>query len=207
MKDLSAYSSLSKLDLGRILTSTPVAHALTIHAVLSHNNCNAVFLFFYDLTFPLSDNCFSEIFGLEQCTKLTHLNLEHNKISKISGLSTLRLTHLSLVSPTLSPSHMQYAHPCIITSTNFNRRTHFSFPLLGSPSIYMYGFTSGGLFPHTGCLVSVNRRIHTHTLTHSRMLHIFLIVCVLSHACWLFILICPLCFSSYLCFWPHFYIQ
>uniref|UniRef100_A0A8C4I5K9 Leucine-rich repeats and guanylate kinase domain containing n=1 Tax=Dicentrarchus labrax TaxID=13489 RepID=A0A8C4I5K9_DICLA len=57
MKDLSAYSSLSKLDL---------------------------------------DNSFSEITGLEQCCKLTHLSLAHNKISRISGLDSLPLTHLCL---------------------------------------------------------------------------------------------------------------
>lgn len=49
------------------------------------------------LTGPLSDNSFSEICGLEHCCMLTHLNLEHNKISQISGLDGLPLTHLCLV--------------------------------------------------------------------------------------------------------------
>lgn len=49
------------------------------------------------LTCPLSDNSFSEICGLEHCCMLTHLNLMHNKISRISGLDRLPLTHLCLV--------------------------------------------------------------------------------------------------------------
>uniref|UniRef100_A0A3P8S6A1 Leucine rich repeats and guanylate kinase domain containing n=1 Tax=Amphiprion percula TaxID=161767 RepID=A0A3P8S6A1_AMPPE len=35
------------------------------------------------------DNNFCEISGLEQCCKLTHLSLAHNKISRISGLDSL----------------------------------------------------------------------------------------------------------------------
>lgn len=44
------------------------------------------------------DNSFCEIGGLEQCCRLTHLSLAHNKITKISGLDSLPLTHLCLVS-------------------------------------------------------------------------------------------------------------
>uniref|UniRef100_A0A3B4ZV31 Leucine rich repeats and guanylate kinase domain containing n=1 Tax=Stegastes partitus TaxID=144197 RepID=A0A3B4ZV31_9TELE len=57
MKDLSAYLSLSRLDL---------------------------------------DNSFREISGLEQCCKLIHLSLAHNRISRISGLDSLPLRHLCL---------------------------------------------------------------------------------------------------------------
>uniref|UniRef100_A0A3Q0SQQ7 Leucine rich repeats and guanylate kinase domain containing n=1 Tax=Amphilophus citrinellus TaxID=61819 RepID=A0A3Q0SQQ7_AMPCI len=42
------------------------------------------------------DNSFCEISGLEQCCRLTHLSLAHNKISRISGLGSLPLTHLCL---------------------------------------------------------------------------------------------------------------
>lgn len=60
---------------------------------------NAVFLCVCFLTYPPSDNSFSEISGLEHCCMLTHLNLGHNKISQISGLNSLPLTHLCLVGP------------------------------------------------------------------------------------------------------------
>uniref|UniRef100_A0A3B4GY09 Leucine rich repeats and guanylate kinase domain containing n=1 Tax=Pundamilia nyererei TaxID=303518 RepID=A0A3B4GY09_9CICH len=48
------------------------------------------------LTKLVLDNSFSEISGLEQCCRLTHLSLAHNKISRISGLGGLPLTHICL---------------------------------------------------------------------------------------------------------------
>lgn len=65
----------------------------------------------FSLTCPLSDNSFGEISGLEQCCMLTHLNLAHNKISRISGLDSLPLTHLCLVgSPLAVKTVFQSAH-------------------------------------------------------------------------------------------------
>uniref|UniRef100_A0A3P8Z8D4 Guanylate kinase-like domain-containing protein n=1 Tax=Esox lucius TaxID=8010 RepID=A0A3P8Z8D4_ESOLU len=43
-----------------------------------------------------TDNCFSEIRGLEHCASLSHLSLAHNKISHISGLDNLPLKELCL---------------------------------------------------------------------------------------------------------------
>lgn len=53
----------------------------------------------------LPDNSLTEITGLEKCCSLTVLNLEHNQIFRISGLSSLPLTHLSLVGPTRTVTH------------------------------------------------------------------------------------------------------
>uniref|UniRef100_A0A8C7Z4C7 Leucine-rich repeats and guanylate kinase domain containing n=1 Tax=Oryzias sinensis TaxID=183150 RepID=A0A8C7Z4C7_9TELE len=44
----------------------------------------------------LSEIYQNEITGLEQCYRLTHLSLAHNKISRISGLDGLPLTYLCL---------------------------------------------------------------------------------------------------------------
>ncbi|KAI5618023.1 leucine-rich repeat and guanylate kinase domain-containing protein isoform X2 [Silurus asotus] len=42
------------------------------------------------------DNFISEIRGLENCSSLTHLSIEHNKILRISGLNNLKLRQLCL---------------------------------------------------------------------------------------------------------------
>lgn len=77
------------------------------------------------LTCPLSDNSFGEITGLEQCCKLTNLSLEHNKISGISGLDGLPLTHLCLVGPTLLQSETlctecTFTHKNTLAHSTFN---------------------------------------------------------------------------------------
>ncbi|KAK3544761.1 hypothetical protein QTP86_026784, partial [Hemibagrus guttatus] len=69
MKDLSAYTSLRKLILG-FVNLDQVLHWL--------------------------DNFISEIRGLEKCSSLTHLSMEHNKILCISGLRNLPLRQLCL---------------------------------------------------------------------------------------------------------------
>lgn len=89
-----------------ILFSNPYCFFLCFYMIMSTEiyltkvlHSNATFPCVLLLTCPLSDNSFSEISGLEQCCNLTHLNLEHNRISRISGLNGLPLIHLCLVGP------------------------------------------------------------------------------------------------------------
>ncbi|KAF3859194.1 hypothetical protein F7725_021593 [Dissostichus mawsoni] len=106
MEDLSAYSSLCNLDLDCILIRTYIhpyalelAHFLSLCLCIFSTNAlysTACSFCDYFLTHPYLDNSLSEITGLEQCFKLTHLSVAHNKISRISGLHSLPLTHLCL---------------------------------------------------------------------------------------------------------------
>ncbi|KAM6895743.1 LOW QUALITY PROTEIN: leucine-rich repeat and guanylate kinase domain-containing protein [Xenentodon cancila] len=52
--------------------------------------------YIYLCKMDLDYNSFSEITGLEQCCRLTHLSVAHNKLSRISGLDGLPLTNLCL---------------------------------------------------------------------------------------------------------------
>lgn len=152
MKDLSAYSFLSELNLERILTGRHLRSSMWTHTDLYimmqfYMQYNAVFLCVCLLTYLPSDNSFSEISGLEHCCMLTHLNLGHNKISRISGLKSLPLTHLCLVGPPTICSAMctfirtltQYLlleifHTMYFTSCALNHR-YFIYPLV-SPSAF-----------------------------------------------------------------------
>lgn len=115
MKDLSAYTSLTKLDLDCILKKATLTfiyftyHPASACALANPQNfyCQAqsihlYFLLYYSWSCHVSDNSFREITGLEQCCKLTHLSLANNKISRISGLDSLPLTHLCLVGASLT---------------------------------------------------------------------------------------------------------
>lgn len=105
----------------------------------------------FSLTCPLSDNSFGEISGLEQCCMLTHLNLAHNKISRISGLDSLPLTHLCLVgSPLAVKTIFQSAH--LLTSAHTHTPVRWLFEDMSHCARLQQSYLSPSLslwiFPH-----------------------------------------------------------
>lgn len=69
----------------------------------SHLSVQIIFCSCYlDQVLHWLDNSISEIRGLEKCSSLTHLSMEHNKILCISGLKNLPLRQLCLVMSVLS---------------------------------------------------------------------------------------------------------
>lgn len=105
----------------------------------------------FSLTCPPSDNSFGEISGLEQCCMLTHLNLAHNKISRISGLDSLPLTHLCLVgSPLAVKTIFQSAH--LLTSAHTHTLVRWLFEDMSHCARLQQSYLSPSLslwiFPH-----------------------------------------------------------
>ena len=102
---------------------------------------------------------------------LTHLNLAHNKISRISGLDSLPLTHLCLVgSPLLLSKVSSSVH------IHSQELTHILVQLLSGYTVYVctYIYFYIYLTCHTVCFVII-------------IYYIFIIICPLVSPCEIFL--------------------